>query len=177
MAGLCDRTTPIEDLSTRLWRSLEPVRESIRLDDWVVRLEREFASCVGRREDALIAEAVGRMERTRGLVEIGRLARDLGISSRQLERRFLKLVGLTPKVFCRMQRFQEVFRAIDENQPNWLEAALSAGYYDQAHLIRDFRDLAGEPPAALLNGNDLARHFLQRGDLSHFSKTCERDSV
>jgi AraC-like DNA-binding protein len=112
------------------------------------------------REDLLVREAVRRI--SAGPVDIGRLARDLGASLRQFERRFLDAVGLSPKLFSRMRRFQTVFRKIDADSASWAAAASSCGYYDQAHLIRDFREFAGEPPDALLRGTDLARHFLEK---------------
>jgi AraC-like DNA-binding protein len=96
----------------------------------------------------------------------------LGISSRQLERRFKSRVGLLPKLFCRMQRFQRVFQEIDEDRPNWVEAAMSCGYYDQAHLIRDFRDFSGKTPDILMAGSDLARHFVSNPGVSDFYKTA-----
>jgi AraC-like DNA-binding protein len=47
---------------------------------------------------------------------------------------------------------------------SWANGAAQCGYYDQAHLIRDFRDFSGEAPVALVRGDtDLARHFLQDG--------------
>jgi AraC-like DNA-binding protein len=72
---------------------------------------------------------------------------------------------MSPKYFARIRRFQRVFPAIEEGS-EWVDAAAACGYYDQAHLIRDFRAFAGEPPSHLLAGDDLSRHFL-----SHFSKT------
>ena len=51
-----------------------------------------------------------------------------------------------------------------------MDAAVQCGYYDQAHLIRDFKDFAGEAPLALLGGTDLARHFLR--EVSDSSKTA-----
>jgi AraC-like DNA-binding protein len=78
---------------------------------------------------------------------------------------------MAPKLFARIQRFQRVFPAIEREGAGWVDAAAACGYYDQAHLIRDFREFAGEPPAALLAGDELARHFL-----SHFSKTTGRGS-
>ena len=92
----------------------------------------------------------------------------VGLSCRQLERRFLRDVGITPKRFCRIQRFQQVFQTIEDGA-DWVRAAVECGYYDQAHLIRDCKDFSGEAPAALVAGDELARHFL-----SHFSKTSTR---
>jgi AraC-like DNA-binding protein len=111
-----------------------------------------------RPADPIVDEAVRRLMEGRPLA-------DLGISPRHLERRFKALVGIGPKLFSRIQRFQRVFQEI-ESGGNWVEAALACGYYDQAHLVRDMRQFSGETPSALLKGDELARHFL-----SNFSKT------
>jgi AraC-like DNA-binding protein len=60
---------------------------------------------------------------------------------------FTDYVGLTPKVFCRVLRFQSVLRRI-ATQPNtdWAAVAANCGYYDQSHLIHDFRDFSGVSP-------------------------------
>jgi AraC-like DNA-binding protein len=87
------------------------------------------------------------------------------VSARTLERRFKRAVGLAPKLYARIQRFQRVFHEL-ESGGNWVETAIACGYYDQAHLVRDMREFSGETPSALVNGDELARHFL-----SHFSKT------
>jgi AraC-like DNA-binding protein len=99
--------------------------------------------------------------------DVAAVAERLGVSSRQLERRFKARIGMPPKLFARIRRFQRVFPAIENDAAGWVGAAVACGYYDQAHLIRDFRDFAGEPPSALLAGDELARHFM-----SHFSKTA-----
>ena len=133
--------------------------ESIeQLEAWLVRRVR-------RPGDALVTEAVRQISDSRGVLDIASLARELRVSTRQLERRFQERTGLSPKRFARMRRFQSVFPAIEAGD-GWAAAAASCGYWDQAHLVRDFREFAGEPPTALLAGDDLARHFL-----SHFSKT------
>lgn len=77
-------------------------------------------------------------------------------------------VGIPPKLLSRMQRFQRVFAVLENAGAGWADAAVECGYYDQAHLIRDFPEFAGKAPAALLaEDTDLARHFV-----SHFSNTA-----
>lgn len=109
---------------------------------------------------------------TGGNVSIETAAHQSGLSRRQFERRFLQAAGIPPKLFSRMQRFQRVFPALEGAEVAWVDAAVHCGYYDQAHLIRDFREFAGKPPSALLAlDTDLARHFVQYASMSHFSKT------
>lgn len=75
--------------------------------------------------------------------------RSLGCSARTLERHFGRWVGLSPKEFARLLRFQRALR-LSAGQPGlaWAVVAARAGYSDQAHLGRDFRQFAGAAPTA-----------------------------
>jgi AraC-like DNA-binding protein len=157
MHQLAGRFTPIDDFSPALHRALDRALNSPNPIPAV-----ETALLHAHREsDALLTYAVREVTRTWGALDLAVLAGDLGLGVRQLERRFNSHVGLAPKLFCRMQRFVQVFRALEGENRRWVEIAAACGYYDQAHLIRDFKDLAGETPVALLAPDaDLARHFL-----------------
>jgi AraC-like DNA-binding protein len=74
-----------------------------------------------------------------------------GMSHRRFIQVFRDDVGLTPKQFCRIRRFQEVLASIErQQQVAWADIALACGYYDQAHCIHDFQAFAGLSPAAYL---------------------------
>lgn len=75
------------------------------------------------------------------------LARDLGLSERTLERRFVHATGLNPVVFRRLSRFRQLLRLAAGSELDWASLAAAAGYADQAHLSREFRDFAGITPA------------------------------
>jgi AraC-like DNA-binding protein len=84
-----------------------------------------------------------------GLLKVADLADSAGISTRQLERLFHEQVGLSPKRFLRILRFQAALHAMHSGRRTpWVDVALSHGFYDQAHFIRDFKALAGTSPAA-----------------------------
>ena len=105
-------------------------------------------------------------------MKIEEVASEAGISSRQLERRFLRDVGVSPKLLCRILRFQRVFHAVEQNDGGWAEVAADCGYYDQPHLIRDFQQFAGQAPALLLTqASPLMRSFTRIDRVSHFSNT------
>jgi AraC-like DNA-binding protein len=75
----------------------------------------------------------------------------IGLSQRRFIQLFSDEVGLTPKLFCRVRRFQEVLRLVDKGQQlNWTDIALTCGYFDQAHFIHDFRDFSGLIPSVYL---------------------------
>ncbi len=82
---------------------------------------------------------------------VNEVADDLGVSERHLRRVFRDAVGVSPKAFARLTRFRHAVRAARERTPaSWASIAAAAGYYDQAHLIAEFRAIAGVTPRALL---------------------------
>lgn len=89
---------------------------------------------------------------------IADVSAQIGISPRRFIELFNAEVGLTPKLFCRVQRFQQVLRLIDSGRPiAWTEIALACGYFDQAHFIHDFQAFAGLTPTAYLSQR--SEHF------------------
>ena len=98
-----------------------------------------------------IAEAWRLLTRSGGRIQAGELARRVGWSPRYLQRRLLTETGLTAKAAARVTRFDRARRTL-QRQPGLPLAGLAAdcGYYDQAHLAREFRELAGCPPSTWL---------------------------
>ncbi|MGA7524946.1 MAG: helix-turn-helix domain-containing protein [Acidobacteriaceae bacterium] len=75
----------------------------------------------------------------------------IGMSQRRFIEVFRDQIGLAPKAFCRVRRFQRVLEAVHRRQSvDWAQVALDGGYYDQAHFIHDFQDFSGMTPAAYL---------------------------
>lgn len=75
----------------------------------------------------------------------------IGMSGRGFIDAFRRETGYTPKVFHRVRRFQRLLRRVHGNRDvNWSDAALACGYYDQSHLIRDFRAFSGLNPSQYL---------------------------
>ena len=92
-----------------------------------------------------------RLVATAGRVRIGGLAQELGWSRKRLAARFREEIGLPAKACARILRFRRALRLLerDDGTP-WAEIALACGYFDQAHLNRDFRRLAGSTPSEFL---------------------------
>ena len=82
-----------------------------------------------------------------GRITVDQLSESAGMSGRQLDGCFLREIGIGPKLFCRILRFQQVFRAVENEAMGWAAIAAECGYYDQAHLIRDFQQFARQTPA------------------------------
>jgi len=98
------------------------------------------------------AVAFGLREFQCGTRGVGEVIDAAGISARRFIEVFKQQVGIAPKLYCRVQRFQRVIRGLRVTGPaiDWADIALSNGYCDQAHLIHDFRDIAGISPGEYL---------------------------
>ncbi len=76
---------------------------------------------------------------------------EVGISQRRFIQLFHEQVGLTPKAFSRVRRFQRILQTIHGSRAvDWIDVALNCGYYDQAHFIHDFREFSGLTPTYYL---------------------------
>ena len=94
--------------------------------------------------------AAAQIERTHGAVRILDLCRELGVSRKHLSQWFRQQVGLTPKQYAGVARFQRLVACLARpERRSWSELAQSCGFYDQAHLVHDCRTFAGIPPTGL----------------------------
>lgn len=95
--------------------------------------------------DTVVMTAVSALIRSRGDLRVGELAEGR-LSPRQLRRRFQTLVGLSPKELARIRRLRASAAAAVLEELSWCEVTADAGYADQAHLVREFRNLLGVTP-------------------------------
>ena len=184
LSELTNRIIELGGLDSALESEL---RETLAISPALAGRINAIESCLTRRAQAFsgdprLLEITANAVRICGRITIERLADSAGISARQLERRFLVEVGLGPKLFCRILRFQEVFRAVADDKAGWAALAVDCGYYDQAHLIRDFQEFAHQTPAVLLaQSAGLTGAFTRRHrslescppKVSHFSNLLE----
>jgi AraC-like DNA-binding protein len=93
---------------------------------------------------------------------ISTVTQRIGLSERRFIQVFADQVGLTPKVYCRLQRFQQVLRRISCCQEiDWTHIALSCGYFDQAHFNHDFRAFSGiNPSTYVANKTQFQNHVV-----------------
>jgi AraC-like DNA-binding protein len=154
MHELTTRVVPLADLlGTGVETFIESLAETrswearfAALDDAILRHVADVP--LGAPE---IAWAWRELERTGGRVPIASLAEGTGWSARRLITSFRDEVGVTPKLAARILRFERVVARIQEARGHgWADIAYDCGYYDQAHLNRDFREFAGTTPTAFV---------------------------
>jgi AraC-like DNA-binding protein len=91
-----------------------------------------------------VQHALGEFQRVPHVQSVLGISAEAGLSRRRFAQLFREQVGLTPKLYCRILRFQGVISQISSGQDvDWAEVALATGYYDQAHLAHEFRGFSG----------------------------------
>jgi AraC-like DNA-binding protein len=89
-----------------------------------------------------------------GQLAVTELADSMNITRRNMERKFISLIGLSPKQLARVTRLQATIKMLRENRFTSLTSlAYENGYYDQAHFIKDFKDFTGVSPKAFYADN------------------------
>ncbi|MGH9333517.1 MAG: AraC family transcriptional regulator, partial [Vicinamibacteria bacterium] len=125
------------------------------LDRWL------FARAGAKLEpDPCLSRVLDRLVSFPGETLIRALADECGLTQKRLVRTFEDKVGLRPKTLARILRFQTVLKKLErESRVSWSFVAQEAGYYDQAHFIRDFETFSGLTPS---------RYLVERGEFLNF---------
>lgn len=99
----------------------------------------------------VIDKALTAIIQHKGILSINQLSADYCLSSRQFRRRFIEKVGISPKLFSRIKRFNYISNLSSSSYASWMDMVQEGGYYDQAHFIRDFCDFSGKNPTEYIN--------------------------
>lgn len=115
-------------------------------------LDRFFLSRFGEwRQNAVILNSLTSIFSAKGNMEIRKLAQDQYVSERHLHRMFKQWIGVSPKEFTRIIRFQNALRnVLLSDNVNWTSLAMKSGYHDQAHFINDFKAFSGITPTQVV---------------------------
>jgi AraC-like DNA-binding protein len=150
-----------------IWGSLvDEIREQLQgipsHDEKLSTLEAFLLARAHRSLEAnrLISFAVQQLQHSPQFLAIKDLAQTVGITQKHLITQFEKVVGLRPKTFARVCKFQKVVNMIEsQTELEWSSIAYDCGYYDQAHFIKEFQTFSGLNPTA---------YVAQRGEYVNF---------
>ncbi len=109
----------------------------------------------------VIRYAIEAIENSPTQINLSKLSEKLGYSQKQFIQLFKKYVGLTPKQFHRIVRFNEILAAVENKETiSWTMVAADCGYFDQAHFIKDFQSFSGINPKKYLSDIEDYPNFL-----------------
>jgi AraC-like DNA-binding protein len=148
---LADRVVPAESILGKNVNALAVLLLSSAEDDRKVDAANAFFRArMPKKRDRTIDRVGGIVERIlveRDIKTVDDLVDRSGIGKRSLQRMFNEYVGVSPKWVIRRYRLHELVEHFNANdEPHWAELALELGYFDQAHLINDFRSITGYSP-------------------------------
>lgn len=152
MREMIDKAYDATDLfGSELAEINDKLSEADSFDEMKMIVETFLLQKISRLKSALpFDEAILELLRLHGNVSIDKIASAACLSLRQFERVCHDRLGLSPKVFARVVRFSKAYR-IRESQSDisWTSIAHDCGYFDQMHLIRDFKEFAGVLPGVI----------------------------
>ena len=131
-----------------LFRSLREASTPDRKFDLLnFALVHRLSESTHQRRVPIIDYALTHLHQSPGTTTIAALTRDIGVSPRHLSQLFREQIGVSPKLYCRIQRFQQAVQHMHHGDDiHWAELALTCGYYDQSHFANDFHAFSGFSP-------------------------------
>ena len=122
-----------------------------------------FVSLPKPRTGRPIDNAVNLIFEKKGMIKAEEIANEVGLGLRQLERLFKKYIGLSPKYYCRIIKFNYIYELMQKGSTDWAKIIYLSGYYDQSHFIRNFKAFTGEDPSGYaFKEQNMANFFLNK---------------
>jgi AraC-like DNA-binding protein len=142
--GLTEVERGLHDIGMRVASANTIQQRLMLIEDFILRRMR----FVNQRHFAMIRKSVEMLSQFSSETGPGEVARSLFVGERQFERLFKEYVGITPGRFAGLSRFHKALGLFPTSQ-SLTSIALESGYYDQAHFIREFRNISGDKPSEL----------------------------
>lgn len=167
--NMLELTDKVVDLNIELKEQFEPITKRMGTGTSFIETVDElnnFFEHLAHEEsgnDKIITLAVELIFQEKGMISVSDLVSKTGVNERKLERLFNKYIGLSPKFYSRIIRFNHIFHLVQEKQVKWSEIAQLSGFYDQSHFISNFQEFTGEDPSKyFFDDPTLANFFLKR---------------
>lgn len=161
LQNLANKETPLEDLfgvenakelTAKIVAAADSARRIAIIEEFLLRLMKEEKTI-----DGIVRSVVDTLLSTKGSTAIQAILQDSPSKRRQLERKFLKQTGLSPKQLSKVIRLQAALKLMLEDSPGSLtRIAYESEYYDQAHFNKDFREFTGTSPKGFSGDGSMA---------------------
>lgn len=138
------------ELEDKLFNSPNNKQRVIHLENFLVKRLITYGKglAVRNNEFERVEHAIKTIENSKGKIKAQDIAHEVCLGIKQFERSFSKYVGVNPKKFASIVRFQNVLQINSKDKRSLSQIAIDNGYYDQSHFIHDFKSLTGLTPKA-----------------------------
>jgi AraC-like DNA-binding protein len=128
----------------------EKIREQPDLENKILLLDKYFLKVLSESKldkMKLLDGALKRIKHKEGHLEVDALSKELNISARYLNKLFVQNIGVSPKLYHKINRFQQSLLLLDNSNHSLTSIAYQCGYFDQSHFIKDFKYFTGKLPS------------------------------
>jgi AraC-like DNA-binding protein len=167
LSEICNRNVSLKDINRQSGRDLEEQMSEVSTFQQKVNivetylfdlLKNNFDDFKFRR----INHIAGLIKQTHGNINVNQMASEVCLCRKQFERIFAEHIGISPKQYLKIIRFQSaIFQKQKNNNLNMTELSYESGYFDQSHFINDFKSLSGLTPKQYFSENEVCSDFFE----------------
>jgi methylphosphotriester-DNA--protein-cysteine methyltransferase len=161
MRNFADSIHPLEENISWYQPMRSALNKSSTPEERITILEQFIAENLSPATEVIktIDTAATLIRNSNGAQSLEEIGRKIGMSERTMQRYFVQFIGVSPKVFARIARFNAVTKMIEQETASWNDILAEAGYFDFAHFAHDFKSITGQTPSAYYKGKTYYEKF------------------